>query len=116
MKRSFLAAVVSAAFLISGCGSLLRNENVAKDFDCPVQQGYGCKSIADMRNMIVQGGKPTAVYYNTSAPSVSVSGVPKWKSDVVLKVHLGTYVDANGDYHEAGVMYVVARHGGWDVQ
>jgi len=116
MRLSFVAAAVSAAFLASGCSSLLRNENVAKDFDCPVQQGYGCKSIADMRSMIVQGGEPTSVYYNTSAPDVSVSGVPKWNSDVVLKVHVGNYVDSNGDYHEDGVMYVVARHGGWDVQ
>jgi hypothetical protein len=45
-----------------------------------------------------------------------LSDVPKWAPDVVLKVHVASYVDSHGDFHDDSVVYVVARHGGWEVK
>ncbi|MGB0906892.1 MAG: hypothetical protein ACPGVT_05305 [Maricaulaceae bacterium] len=100
---------------LSGCMTL-QNKNVAKDFDCPAQEGFGCKSIETIRSMIVTSGTPQQPIYNVSGPDVSVSGVPKWVPDVVLKVHLGDYIDAHGNFHDESVIYVVARQGGWETE
>lgn len=117
MKITLMIALASSV-LMSGCASFGMNKNVAKDFDCPAQDGFGCRSIESIRSMIVTGGQAPDAIYNVSqgGPDVSVSGVPQWAPDVVLKVHVGNYVDAHGDYHDDSVMYVVARHGGWDIK
>jgi len=116
MKKLFMIGVLSAS-LLSGCSSLGINKNVKKDFDCPAQDGFGCRSIESIRSMIVTGGAvPSASYNVATGPDVSVSGVPQWAPDVVLKVHVSNYVDAHGDYHDDSVIYVVARHGGWDIE
>lgn len=124
MKMKTILILGVAALFLSGCSHLFSSKNVAKDFDCAAAKGEGCRSIADIRSMIVTGGEQTAVHYNSSlsgytglgGTQVSVSGVPKWNSDVVLKIHVGTYVDNQGDYHDPSTMYIVARHGGWEVE
>ena len=118
--KYFMIGIMAAGTMMTGCASLGVNKNVKTDFDCPTQEGFGCRSIASIRSMIVQGGSAPAPVYNytgaAAGTEVSVSGVPKWTSDVVLKVHVGNYIDAHGDYHDDSVMYVVARHGGWEVE
>lgn len=108
--------IIAASLSLTGCSTLLKSSNVAEEFDCPAQAGVGCKSIKDIRSMIVTGGAPQSAYYNTAGPEVSVSGVPKWSPDVILKMHVGSYIDTYGDYHEDSVVYVVARQGGWDMK
>ena len=101
--------------VLSGCVSMSGNSNVAKDFECPAAQGEGCVSIGDIRNRIATSGARMTPIYRGGAPAVSVSGVPQWKADEILKIHIGDYVDANGIYHDNGTVYVVASQGGWEV-
>ena len=111
-----LLLVAIAGLSLSGCASILELDNVEKEFDCPVQDGFGCKSISSIRSLIVEGGVSQRSFTNYETHQVSVSGVPKWTPDVILKVHLGNYVDSHGDYHDDSVMYVVAHHGGWETK
>jgi len=112
-KKTFITAIATIA--LTGCASFT-NENVSDDFECAAQKGFGCISIKNIRSMIAGGGTRHQPQYNGAAPLVSVSGVPKYSSDVILKVHLGNFVDEHGNYHDDSTFYVVARQGGWEVE
>lgn len=116
MKRTIISVMV-AGLGLSGCAGLGTNKNVKGHFECAAQEGFGCRSIDSIRSMIVTGGEvPDPIYNVGTGADVRVSGVPKWAPDVVLKVHVASYVDAHGDYHDDSVMYVVARRGGWELE
>lgn len=111
----YLALLGSSAVLL-GCSHTFTNKNVKDDFDCPAQEGFGCASIETIRSMIVTSGTPQPAAFNVDERGVqtNVSGVPKWAPDIVLKVHIGEYVDDHGNYHDDSVIYVVAQDGGWE--
>jgi len=105
-----------AAAALSGCVSLSGNSNIKDDFDCKAVEGEGCVSIGEMRHKIASSGAHMTPIYKGGAPAVSVSGVPQWRSDEILKIHIGDFVDSSGIYHDDSVIYVVASQGGWEVQ
>jgi len=119
IRKNYIILGVIFGLCTSGCASLdslTKNRNVESEFDCPAQQGFGCASIDEVRSRIVTSGTPQVPIYNTAGPETSVTGVPSWTPDVVLKVHIGDFVDSHGNYHDNSTIYVVARNGGWEVE
>lgn len=102
-------------FSLMGCVSVSGGTTTKSEFDCKAAEGQGCTSIGEIREDIAYGRTTLASTYHGQTPGVSVSGVPEYKPDEILKIHIGDFVDSSGIYHSDSLIYVVAREGGWKV-
>ena len=106
------AAVVS----LSACAS----SNFEKEWNCGVVDGVGCRTISEIQSTIVRTGEaPSASYVGvTQAPGVDLEyqGVPMWKSDQIMKIYVGDFIDDRYNYHSESVIYTVIREAGWAVK
>ena len=101
---------------LRGCASLGQSKNVKNDWDCPAEEGFGCRTIANIRSMIARPGQGPAAVVLGSTPDLNVNGAPTWRPDQIMKIHVADFVDDKGNYHAENVIYSVVQHGGWAVK
>jgi conjugal transfer pilus assembly protein TraV len=117
--RIFALAGLAAALAASGCST-----NTKGAWACPADRGVTCQSIAAL-----DGGKAGARQSRSSAKPSGVGAVRWWdgnetltgnfdlaprrEPDQFLKVLIGGWTDAGGDYHAPSEVFAVMRHGGW---
>ena len=141
MKRlSLIVSAVSAALMLSGCGSLTGFSNAKTDFACAdLSGGPSCRNISQ----VYEENNPTTpvllaaseeedfvqpffepnqtkgnpeVKTESTEVSVFVTIVPArpWrKPETVLRVWLAPFHDKLGDLHDQRYLYVRLENGGW---
>ena len=99
------------SMILSGC---------SVKYGCPAPEGVQCKPISEVYRSLGQKEaatkKPTGALTNSKAPEAAPapeSPVPIRSAPKILRVWVAPWIDAEGDLHQEGYLYLVVDHGTW---
>ncbi len=118
--RYFL--LITAIAILGGCSS---SSNVAKDFQCPVNQEGGCLEVSDGDDVALEElerGHPImrGPLVTVSGRSPSVYRLPEDEgikgqrtNESLTALWIGSFVDESGNYHPPSEVYIVIKPAEW---
>lgn len=114
MRRALTILLVAVG--VAGCS------NTRGSWSCGADRGVPCQSIADLDRREprsaapatpIQGGSAVRWWSTTDAVAGAFDAAPRREPDQVVRVLIGGWTDATGDFHAPSEIYAVMRRGGW---
>ena len=121
IKKATNVSLLFFPILLTGCVGM------NSSFDCNVSSGGRCAPMDRIHKMADRGEfsdrvqskalqKRIVAYKKRSSiycPEASFVGYPNRSAEVIQKIWIGPYEDANGHYHEPSYVYSVVKKGEW---
>ena len=92
----------------------------AVKYGCPAPEGVQCKPISEVYRSLGQKKPATKISKGdlsnskaSEAAQASETPVPLRSAPKILRVWVSPWIDAEGDLHQEGYLYLVVDHGTW---
>lgn len=106
-----IATYLSMFLLLTGCAEM------NSQFDCPMKPGVHCESLDQVNERVNRGQMSRPNFFkwkdSVNANYASTSDNALRHKETIMTVWIAPFQDTKGNYHEANVVYTVAKPGYW---